>query len=280
MLCTPDKTFELRQVQTSNLLFVTKPALEAHGNEIPIPVTRAIASCTQTLELHPYAPSAATLLQEVLPVYELVDGEVDAISNKQNKTAIFNNLPLSDGQCQAGWDEIVAFEHEESSYRPSANALLKVWSSINAAALAEGVKLDKQFLTNDITRAVSEEGHASNLVDALLSRLSEDGQDVNGPWSCLDRVKTVAFVGKSLLGAKRSNDYLIAEFTDTWENELPEAWRKDAQLSAIEGAYNFPTDTTIGTKKSTTISKTSGSTTTTKSSTGKWHEKFGKTRKK
>ncbi|KAH8728762.1 sister chromatid cohesion protein Dcc1 [Phaeosphaeriaceae sp. PMI808] len=281
VLCTPDKTFELRQVQTSNLLFITQPALETHGNEIPISVTRAIASCTQTLELHPYTPSAATLLREILPIYELIDGEIDAISNQQSKTAIFEDLPLSDGQCQTGWDELIAFEHENSSYQPSANALSQVWSSINAAALAEAVKLDNQFLTDEITRAVTEEGYAPNFVEALLRYLSKDGQDTNGPWSCLDRVKTVTFIGKILLEAKHGNDFLIAEFTDTWEDKLPEAWCKDAQLSAIEGAYEFPTETTIRTKKTgTTTTIVGGPAATAKSSAGKWHEKFGKTRKK
>jgi sister chromatid cohesion protein DCC1 len=133
VLCTPSKAFQLRQVQTSNSLFITQPALEAHSNEMPVPVTRAIASCTATLELHPTDASAAAMLKDVLPLYDIVAGDVDATGNGLSKAAIFEDVPLSDGQCQAGWDEVVAFEHEESSYRPSANALWQVWRSINAA---------------------------------------------------------------------------------------------------------------------------------------------------
>lgn len=282
MLCTANKAFQLRQVQTSNSLFVTQPALEAHSNEIPNPVTRAIASCTATLELHPSDASAATLLREVLPVYDIVAGDVDAIGNGKSKATMFDDIPLSQGQCQLGWEDLNAFEHEGSSYQPTANVLAQVWSSINAAALAEGIKLDSQFLMADITKSVTEEGHPSDLVEALLRRLANVEQDLAGPWSCLDRVKTVAFAGKILLDAKQGNDYLIADFTDTWEDKLPEAWRKHAHLSAIEGAYEFPTKTTIR-AKSTASSSTnvnSEAAAAAKPTARKWHEKFGKTRKK
>ncbi|RAR15169.1 sister chromatid cohesion protein dcc1 [Stemphylium lycopersici] len=250
VLCTPNKSFQLRQVQTSNSLFVTQPALEAHGNEIPIPATRAIALCTTTLELHASTISAATLLRDVLPIYDIVAGDVDATGNGRSKVNVFDDMPMSDGECQAGWIQLMAFETGDGSYQPSPNALSHVWRSINAAALAEGVPLDKQFMTDDITRAAGEEGHPADLIHAVLTYLSTDDTDKSGPWSCLDRAKTVAFTGKTLLEAKRGTDFLIADFTGTWEDRLPEVWRKDAQLTAIEGFYEFPSDTTIKAKGS------------------------------
>jgi hypothetical protein len=280
VLCTPNKTFQLRQVQTSNSLFVTQPTLEAHGSDIPIPATRAIALCTATLEAHASTASAFALLKETLPVYDIVAGDVDATSNGSNKTYIFSHLPLSDGECQVGWDELMAFEADGASYQPSPNALSQVWRSINAAALAEGIKVDAQFLTNDITKAAAEEGHPPGLIEAVLGYLSTDDTDKTGPWSCLDRAKTVAFTGRTLLEAKRGGDFLIADFTDTWEDRLPEAWRKDAQLSAIEGIYDFPSDTTITAKsKAATTSSADNAVAAMKPSARKWHEKFAKTRK-
>lgn len=260
---------------------MTRPALETHGNDIPIPVTCAIASCTATLELHAAAASAVTLLKDILPLYDIVAGDVDATSNGRGKLSIFQDLPVSDGECQTGWNQIMAFELDNSCYQPSANALSQVWRSINAAALAEAVKLDSQFLTHDITRIVAEEGHPSGLVEAILARLSKDNSDAGGAWTSLDRTKTVAFAGTTLLEAKHGGDFLIADFTDTWEDLLPEAWRKDAQLSAIEGWYEFPSETTIRTKGNATTATTSDSAAaSTKPSARKWHEKFGKTRQK
>lgn len=283
MLCTPSKTFHLRQVQTSNSLFVTQPQyLDSHGNDMPVPATCAIAACPATLELHPSDASAVALLHDALPVYHVVAGDVDATHNGKTMAAIFDNTPLSDAQCHAGWNELMAFEHDGDSYRPSVSALSHVWTSINAAALAEGVKLDSQFLTDDVATAVSDDGHPSALVKAVLRHLSNDEQNAEGPWSCLDRARTVAFVGKTLLGAKQGNsDFLIADFTDTWEDRLPEAWRKDAKLSAIEGSYEFPTDTTIRAKsKDAVVVSVQDAPVATKPSARKWHEKFAKTRKK
>ncbi|CBX94006.1 hypothetical protein IAQ61_003880 [Plenodomus lingam] len=279
VLCTPNKTFQLRQVQTSNSLFVTQPMLETHGNDIPVPETCAIAACTATLELHPSAAPAVTLLRDALPVYDLVAGDVDAPSNGKSKLSVFEDLPMSDGECQTAWDNIMAFELDDSSYQPSPNALTQVWRSINGAALAEGVKLDSQFLTLDITDAVAEEGHPPGLVKAILAYLSTEGTDREGAWSSLDRKRTVHFTGRMLLEAKRGADFLIADFTDTWEDRLPEAWRKDAQLSAIEGVYEFPTETTIRTRAGQGSNDGSRDTTA-KPSARKWHEKFNKTRKK
>ncbi|KAF2829213.1 hypothetical protein CC86DRAFT_403863 [Ophiobolus disseminans] len=282
VLCAPGKAFQLRQVQTSNSLFITQPTLDAHSNVIPIPVTRAVALCTATLELHLSDASAATLLRDVLPLYDIVGGDVDATQNRTGKADIFEHVPLSEEQCEAGWNEVVAFEHEESSYQPSANALSQVWRSINAAALAEGIKLDSQFLTGDITRAVAEECHPSGLVESVLRHLSTKEADCTGPWCCLDRSQTVAFAGRVLLETKQGSDYLIAEFTDTWEDNLPDAWRKDVQLSAVEGVYDFPTMTTIRVKSKgyASTDTSSEATAATKPSARKWHEKFGKTRKK
>ena len=260
---------------------MTQPALEAHGNEIPIPATRAIASCTATLELHPSTASAVTLLRETLPVYDIVAGDVDATDTGRSKGSTFDDMPLSDGECQTGWNELMAFEVDDGSYQPSPNALSQVWKSINTAALAKGFTLDEQFMTGDISHDAAEDGHPSGLIEAILARLSTDDTDRNGPWSCLDRAKTVAFTGRTLLEAKRGTDFLIADFTDTWEDRLPESWRKDAQLSAIEGFYEFPSDTTIKAKgKAATAASGDGAAAAMKPSARKWHEKFAKTRKK
>ena len=283
MLCTPNKTFHLRQVQTSNSLFVTQPQyLDSHGNDIAVPATCAIAMCPATLELHPSDASAFALLHEVLPVYDIVGGDVDATGNGKSRAAVFEDLPLSDAQCLAGWNELMAFELDEDTYRPSVNALSQVWRSVNAAALAEGIKLDSQFLTEDIATAVSEDGHPSSFVKAVLRHLSNDEQDADGPWSCLDRARTVAFVGKTLLEAKQEGSgFLIADFTDIWEDRLPEAWRKDAKLSAIEGSYEFPSDTTIAARSKVVAAvNVQDAPVATKPSARKWHEKFAKTRKR
>ncbi|KAF2451334.1 hypothetical protein P171DRAFT_492622 [Karstenula rhodostoma CBS 690.94] len=281
VLCTPSKSFHIRQVQTSNSVFVTQPTLDAHGNDVPTPTTCAIAACTATLELHPVDASAVASLEDALPLYDIISGEVDATHNGKSKAAVFADIPLSNGQCEQGWTEIVAFETSGSSYRPSVNTLRQVWSSINAAALAEGMKLDSQFLGYDLAELVREEGYPASLAQAVFGHLASAGQDTSGQWSCLDRRKVVSFVGRTLLQAKQgSAGHSIADFVEEWKDSLPEAWRGDADLMAIDGAYDNPTSTTIvarGNAASATAESVLPKATAAK---GKWHERFAKTRKK
>ena len=112
----------------------------------------------------------------MLPVYDTSEDTVGATSNAQNKLQIFSNIPLSDDECEAGWRELVAFELAGSSYRPTPKTLLQIWRSINAAALAEGINLGSQFLTDDLHKAIEDEGYPPILLTSLLSGLvAEDG---------------------------------------------------------------------------------------------------------
>lgn len=275
MLCTPNKTFHIHQVQTSNCLFITQPAFDAHGNDIPTPTTCAIASCTDTLELHPTDASAVTYLEQALPVYDIVNGDVEVPETRTDKAGVFADIPLSNAQCEHGWREVMAFEAAGTSYRPSVNTLRQVWSSINAAAMAESVTLDSQFLAYDLAEVVAEESYPVSLTLAVFSHLISPEQDSAGQWSCLDRRKTVAFVGRNLLQSRRGpSAYLLDDFLEEWRDALPEAWRSDADLDAIEGAYEAPSATTIRAKTTVTASTTKAAV------KGKWHERFAKGRQK
>jgi hypothetical protein len=156
---------------------------------------------------------------------------------------------------------------------------VQVWKSINAASIAEGWKLDEQFLTKDMARTVAEEGYPATLVEAIISRLNVEGQDAK--WACLDRTKTVHFVGRTLLEAKRGGpDYLTAEFLDTWKDCLPESWREDAGLKTISGIYELPTSTTVRLKGNAAAAAKPEGPSSKASSSRKWHEKFGRARKR
>ncbi|CAI6277048.1 unnamed protein product [Periconia digitata] len=277
-LCTPTKAFQLRQVQTSNSLYVTQPALETH-NDASAFTTRAFASCTTTLELHPQTEDAAIHMNRLVPTYDIVDGDVDTRENHISKARLFADIPLSDGQCEEAWGALAAFELSGSSYQPTANTLTQVWKAINSAAVAEGIKIDASFLTNDLASLVAEEGHPAPLAAALIRHLSTAGSD--SEWSSLDRDKVLSFVATKLLEAKKDgSDYLTADFLDAWKDNLPELWRKDAELNAIQGKYELPSSKTIRAKSNTGAVTSAQPDPAKGSASRKWHEKFAKTRKK
>ena len=87
VLCTNDHTYQLRQVQSSNSVFILQPSeSRCGGNEIPAPSLSAIAQCTATLELIPSdtATSLAMvsrILKKSLPPYKGIDTDVGLGTN-------------------------------------------------------------------------------------------------------------------------------------------------------------------------------------------------------
>lgn len=142
----------------------------------------AIATCPTTLELHPVSETAVPLLKDALPVYDMADIMVDAVGNGRSKVSVFSDVPMSDAQCEWAWCEVTAFEFAGSSFRPSAATVIKLWQSINLAALAEGIDLRKQFLTDDLLGFIDDEGYPVDLVHALFSRLK--AEDDKGDTTC------------------------------------------------------------------------------------------------
>ncbi|KAI9373655.1 hypothetical protein BJX61DRAFT_370827 [Aspergillus egyptiacus] len=146
-LCTPTKTYSVRQVQSSNSLHVLRPATgggvrkhdlsiiaagEAENGEdvdmndqalnVEGTVT-SIAKCGSTLELHTPSEgfSAIQFLSDLLSVYnketgsdEDVDMEgADSTDSTESRRRIldrvFADIPVSKAQCERGWVEICAF---------------------------------------------------------------------------------------------------------------------------------------------------------------------------
>lgn len=296
VLCTPTQTYQLRQVQTSNSVFVTQTVLNSHGNKGPVPELSAIATCPTTLELHPVTGTAIPYLKDALPLYDMADDMVDAAGNGKGKMRVFSNIPLSDAHCEWSWRELIAFEFAGSSFRPSAATLLKLWQSINSAALAEGIDLSKQFLTEDVLKAIDDESYPVQLFHSLLSRLTADDQEGGTacklprkhcvktvlmlPGTSIDRQVTVPFVGRTLLACESTNqDLRTSTFLESWRDLLPESWRDDAELDAIKDLYVLPTSTTISIKggdeeASGERSKAAGS------ASRKWHERFARARRR
>ena len=86
VLCTDHLTFQLRQVQSSNSVFILRPS-ETTEDEISLPGVSAIAQCTSTLELIPSNTAASSamlsrLLRDSLPLYQGTETDVESDTNK------------------------------------------------------------------------------------------------------------------------------------------------------------------------------------------------------
>ena len=84
VLCTDDHTYQLRQVQSSNSIYILQPSESSHGNDrIPSQSLLAIAQCTSTLELIPSDTAASLalvsqLLKKTLPPYKGADTDIES----------------------------------------------------------------------------------------------------------------------------------------------------------------------------------------------------------
>jgi sister chromatid cohesion protein DCC1 len=286
VLTADDKTYQLRQVQTSNSVFLTIPSLQkTSGSGVPIDCIKAIASCGSTLEVQLSSDSPLPLLRlKLLPFNTVEDFEdVGRASNgiASSKEHLFQNLPFSDGELERSWRQLCAFAYEGRCWLPSSNALFTAWMSIFETATAEGITLTTQFFKNDILKALGANVEESmlSLYDAIIMRLVETSN--NHECVVLNQQSTITWVGVTLLKAKTgapAGDWRLSEFLKEWCDAVPETWRNDAKLEAIEGRYQLPTPSTITTAE---ITATNFSVTAEKPAgkARKWHDMFKSGRK-
>jgi sister chromatid cohesion protein DCC1 len=222
-----------------------------------------IAKCGSTLELHTPAEgfSAVSFLEKMLAVYDGGEGseavgfnlepaEKDAIIRR-----VFEDVPISRAQCEAGWIEICAFvlgradKGEDAARccrRPSARAKLEVWKRVLEGAVLQGIHLDQQFLVSDLWKSVLDDGDEEPfpraLFGAIVRRVCEaDGQaqglvDGDMKWASIDKARCTRWVGETYLEAMAPAQGAAigrSEFLNAWKDHLPDSWRGEVALSKL-----------------------------------------------
>ncbi|KEQ70168.1 hypothetical protein M436DRAFT_75491 [Aureobasidium namibiae CBS 147.97] len=280
-LTTTHKTYLIRQVHTSNTLYLTSPSHAAPG-------TTAISQCRSALECLP-APSRhaeSTLRSLLVPFAEPQDIDIRP-SNPQSKSYVFAHTPMSHDECQTVWKHLIAFEHSGQSFRPTAAALARVWKWLLEIAYANAVNLAEPLQKGTIDKMLDgEDEWPSTLVDAIFLKLSTSHADSLQ----LQQQATVAWVGTNILESHRQNNKQsfmeTSVFLNAWKDALPETWRSDVTLDMLKGLYKLSgggkriefvhNQSTHAEEATAGALKTSAATTAGKR---KWHEKFAAARK-
>ena len=190
VLCTDDRTFHVRQVHSSNSIFLLKPLQiieESEDGSVLSDTISAIAQPTATLELNPSSLHNESILRQVLPVYnenqaksEGKHGSATASpsAEKTSKHVILDHLPVSCGEFDTSWTRLCAFEIEGQAWLPTATLLAAVWRSIISAATANTLRLENSFSVQVIIDMVQEDGYAIPLIEAIVRRLRANGDDL------------------------------------------------------------------------------------------------------
>lgn len=233
----------MRQVQSSNTVFVTRPLL-AQDPESGIANSSicAFAKCSSVLELHPQtkdekikAKTATELLQRVLRVYTGADDEfMDEHSKGSRKEELFEDIPYSQQECEQAWRDLMAFERHGASWQATPKVLLELWDVIIETTQAEGIHLEEEFDVRDLKAKIDDTNAPRELMVALLCYLCQTyDHEMESPK--LDRITTVQWTGKMSASVNTlGQDLTTKDLLSRWQNRLPEAWRHDTTIEAAE----------------------------------------------
>ncbi|KAI9842191.1 MAG: hypothetical protein M1837_007404 [Sclerophora amabilis] len=291
VLCTPDQTFQLRQVHSSNTLFLVRPSQKEIAVEDAAPTKPdivVIGTSKATLELRPVADVPCASMRPLLRLYNGIQEDCEDFETmdyspanivSRTRKEVWANVPASDKECAQAWKELCAFEHMGNSWVPAASALSRIWKDwIDSAPLSD-TKLSSTFHDHHLRISIEEAGHPHGLHEALLAKLAPNSDMDIGECRTLDRGKCVAWVGAIILESYlRLRDMRVDDFLERWANHLPEEWREDVSLEVVKDKYTKPTPSTIRFDEAGTRSGNSKAPTGAQgNSTGrnrKWHEKF------
>ena len=280
VLCTNDKTYNVRQVSTSNSLFVVQPSHQGE-NAIAQSGLDAIAQCLSTLEVQlDSSASAISFLSTALPKYTSTGHH--GPGNSRSKRELFDHLPMSNRECERDWNDLACFELDGIALLPSDSVKLKVWQAILTNATAHGLDLTESLGPGEVEQILDNDSEwpwdlSNAILDSVLaSKSSLEALELDG-------TKLARSIGLSLLKDRTDDGRrpISAEaFQTSWADLMPEKWRSNADISLLGGSIGREsggTEITFVTANVTHEGASSAAPTDAKTGAGakrKWHEKF------
>lgn len=182
VLCTNDETFEVRQIQSSNSLYILQPshAVPQDGSNssyLDDSGMSVIARCKAILEVVHLSTSLVPYLKRRLPTYvisqsEDLSGGVTIEGRSVNLQTLLEDVPFSKGELEKGLIELCAVEISDQIWLPLAQTLLLAWKSFMTAATVKGTDVRSNFPISEMCTLVEEDGFPHPLLVALLRKLS------------------------------------------------------------------------------------------------------------
>ncbi|KAF2671816.1 hypothetical protein BT63DRAFT_411162 [Microthyrium microscopicum] len=266
VLCTDSKTYQIRQVQTSNSLHIVQQS-PVPGQDGLKDGLCSIATCPATLELSANSSDVGLDLKEMLVRW---DGDESTKTTRgQSREFIFANLPASNGEITDKWSQFCAFEVGDRSYTPTASAILNAWKAIHMAAEAEGQDL-AVVASNPafFEKLAEEEGLPAAFLEAIRCRMIYQNGGLTQT--------TTSWLAEVVLGSSPGTSLSRTVFLASWHDLLPEKWKTLATLDLIKPFTNQSDPTTIAWRESGSAFSIAPSKAA--SSNRKWHERFKKGR--
>ncbi|OQO09489.1 hypothetical protein B0A48_04890 [Cryoendolithus antarcticus] len=244
VLCTHDKTYNIRQKNSSNTVYVLQP--HESNDESGKQRIQIISQPQSTLETTPAPkPCAAPYIRQLLPVLSSTGQPVGA-RDSLTKAQLFAHIPASDAECELAFRDLAVLVDEYGKCMiPSAQLRLDTWHSILAAARARSIDLTASLTSNSVDLLRTDVSDVNDLQGTLVSAIVRsvliqyDGgiatQDVRIDPSAL--VRWVGITRLEAMSAKTST--AVSMFKSAWKDDMPELWRSKVDLTLLAGRYTL-----------------------------------------
>jgi sister chromatid cohesion protein DCC1 len=288
VLCTDDKTYNIRQVNTSNSVYILQPSdTQTNGAGPSAPSLQAIAQSGFTLELSPVSPKEANAIPHIrtaLPTYSSTGHyQSRQVATKED---LYANIPFSDQECEAAWRSLACFQLTDppSCLIPSGEAKVRAWRSIVQQAQILGINLTAPLSPAQSAQIIDvSEEWPLELTVAVRDSMSTTDKDERR----FVEDQCVATVGLNQLDASTQgrSPVSVEDFLAAWRDQLPEKWREKAILESIKSSYVLENDeksiklANVGGDAAAGEGKAAAAATKSLGAKRKWHEKFRSSKK-
>lgn len=284
VLCTPDKTYNIRQKNSSNTVYILQP-----GDEDTIPSTATataeqqlvgISKLESTLETLPGSKStAAAHIRQLLPILTST-GQTTGTKSPYTKSGLLANVPFSDAECEAAYRELSCFTDNTNGHciTPSAQVKIQTWLSMLQNARANAVDLLSELNTDAVLSLKDGlEDFQPGLYEAVLHAFATTSEKKTS----IDQDRLVRWVGLNRLEVDAPKaPMLIPTFKTSWKDALPEQLRDKVDLALIADRHQLSAGGRAIAFKDYALDLSPGDGTAAtegKSTLGtkrKWHDKF------
>ncbi|KAG4302993.1 hypothetical protein PCANB_000675 [Pneumocystis canis] len=220
VLCSPSKTYFLRDVsQTNSLLlfqhendgFSLLKDAKSYLEIIPIPVR---------INFKPFAP-----------IYDGYNLHVSDMISLYTLPQVKRRIPASDEEIHRALTNSMCLVINGYLRQLSFNYILRVLQLILANAEAEEIPLDKLKL--DVLMVYIGSDELKDVVELILRRFSRTQIE---PY-VMDGPSIARWIGIQLLAEKKGISIPLEDFIQTWKSIIPSPFSMHAELSLLQGEY-------------------------------------------
>lgn len=242
VLCTPDKTFNIRQKNSSNTVYILQPGQDGSvTDELTAPGLIGVSKIDSTLETLPVPKStAATHIRQLLPVLTTT-GQVTGTQQTLTKSELFSNIPFSDAECEAAYRELSIFEDDATGHCivPSAQLKIQMWLSILESSRANAIDLTTN-ISNDALQGLQDglDDLQPGLWEAVIKAFTT--VIIADKHASPDSDRLVRWVGLNRLESDATkNPINVSTFKASWKDALPEKLRDRVDLALLSDRHQL-----------------------------------------